>query len=80
MFSTFTGLNVPIPTWSVTFAISIPFFFISSNSSSVKWRPAVGAAAEPSYFAYTVWYLSFSFKDSWIYGEVALNQFGPKFH
>ena len=59
-FSTLTGLNVPIPTWSVTLAIFTPFCLILSNNSSVKCNPAVGAAAEPSYFAYTVWYLSFS--------------------
>ena len=50
-FSTFTGLKVPIPTCNVTFATSIPFAFIFSKSSGVKCSPAVGAAAEPSYFA-----------------------------
>ena len=63
-FSTFTGLKVPIPTCKVTFAISTPFSFIFSSNCSVKCKPAVGAAAEPSYFAYTVWYLSFSFNFS----------------
>ena len=46
----------------------IPFSSIFFNNSSVKCNPAVGAAAEPSYFAYTVWYLSLSFKLSCIYG------------
>lgn len=53
-FSTFTGRNVPNPTWSVTSAIWTPFSRIVCNSSGVKCSPAVGAAAEPSYFAYTV--------------------------
>ena len=30
-------------------------FYLSASSSFVKCSPAVGAAAEPSYFAYTVW-------------------------
>ena len=68
MFFSLTGLKVPIPTCKVTFAICIPFFSISFKSSFVKWSPAVGAAADPSYFAYTVWYLSLSFKLSCIYG------------
>ena len=32
--------------------------FRRSNTSFVKWRPAVGAAALPPNTAYTVWYLS----------------------
>ena len=46
----------------------MPFSFIFSKSSSVKCNPAVGAAADPSYFAYTVWYLSLSFSLSVMYG------------
>ena len=44
-----------IPTCNVTFAISTCFFCISSSNSGVKCSPAVGAAADPSNFAYTVW-------------------------
>ncbi len=33
---------------------STPLFFKAESSSLVKCRPAVGAADEPVYFAYTV--------------------------
>ena len=54
--SAVTGLNVPAPTWRVTYARRTPFCFIFSRSWSVKWRPAVGAAIAPVWRAYTVWY------------------------
>ena len=57
MLFSFTGLNVPSPTCSVTSAISTHLFFTSSKSSFVKCNPAVGAAAEPLSLEYTVWYL-----------------------
>lgn len=52
--SAVTGLNVPAPTWRVTYASWAPFCFIFSRSWSVKWRPAVGAAMAPVWRAYTV--------------------------
>ena len=51
MSSTFTGSNVPRPTWSVTKYVAMPFFSRSENTFFVKWSPAVGAATEPSSFA-----------------------------
>ena len=45
-----TGRKVSRPTCSVTRSTSS-----RSSSSGVKWRPAVGAAAEPASRAYTVW-------------------------
>ena len=68
MSSSFTGLNVPSPTCSVTNPIFIPFSLIFFKSSGVKCSPAVGAAAEPRSFAYTVWYLFLSFNFSFMYG------------
>ena len=52
--SALTGRNVPRPTCSVTYAIFTPFAAIFSSSSFVKCSPAVGAAAEPLIFEYTV--------------------------
>ena len=46
--SALTGRKVPRPTCRVTNAVFTPFSRIRSRSSVVKWRPAVGAAAEPS--------------------------------
>ena len=45
-----SGRKVSRPTWRVTRAGSS-----RASSSGVKWRPAVGAAAEPDSSAYTVW-------------------------
>ena len=41
------GLKVPIPTCNVIFACITPFSFNLSNSSSLKCKPAVGAAIAP---------------------------------
>ncbi len=53
--STFTGRNVPIPTWSVTRATVTPRAAASASIASVKCRPAVGAAIAPGSRAKTVW-------------------------
>ncbi len=46
----------------------MPFSLISPSRSSVKCKPAVGAAAEPRSLEYTVWYLSWSSSFALIYG------------
>ena len=43
------------PTCNVILAIFTPFSSAFFKSSSVKWSPAVGAAADPKFLAYTVW-------------------------
>src|SRR6266581_3014415 len=43
MSSQVTGLKVPGPTCSVTYAVLTPCAFRACNSGSVKCRPAVGA-------------------------------------
>ena len=48
--SSFTGRNVPAPTWSVTSSNPNPRASIAPISSGVKCSPAVGAATEPSNF------------------------------
>ena len=53
--SLLTGRNVPAPTCSVTSPNSNPVARICSIITSVKCRPAVGAATDPSNLEYTVW-------------------------
>ena len=48
-------LKVPKPTCNVTSTTVTPFSFNFEKISSVKCKPAVGAAAEPLTLAYTVW-------------------------
>ena len=43
--------KVPETPWRVTWAIFTPFSFTFSSNSFVKCKPAVGAAADPSFFA-----------------------------
>lgn len=50
ILSTFTGLKVPRPTCNVMLTTLTPFSLIFSSSSFVKCNPAVGAAAEPSFW------------------------------
>ncbi len=54
----FTGRNVPAPTCRHTVSSSIPLLRMSESTFSVKCRPAVGAATDPLWRAYRVWYLS----------------------
>ena len=53
--SAWTGRNVPGPTCSVTLCTATPRAASFAISSSVKCRPAVGAATEPSSRANRVW-------------------------
>ena len=52
--SVFTGRKVPGPMWSVIEAMPTPSLSRDWSIFSVKWRPAVGAAIEPSFSAKTV--------------------------
>ena len=54
MVSLETGLNVPAPTWSVINDWAIFFSLSRVNIAGVKCSPAVGAATDPSVFAYAV--------------------------
>ncbi|MBA7573354.1 hypothetical protein ES708_15150 [subsurface metagenome] len=87
----FTGLNVPVPICNVTCAL--PIFFLSRPLSilSVKWKPAVGAATDPLFFEYIVWYLllSISSESLFRYGgigvspvvsSISLNEISLLFH
>ena len=49
--STRTGAKVSSPTCRVTNATSTPASRTAESNSEVKWRPAVGAAADPSRLA-----------------------------
>ena len=58
--STSIGRKVLKPVCKVTSAKRIPKISDFLINSLLKCKPAVGAATAPSYFAYTVWYLSLS--------------------